>query len=50
LLVEEPGVRVIRQEELTSTDPELHSFRDCDTPEDYEDLLRLAGLSYAPER
>ena len=50
LLVEEPGVRVVRQGELTSADPELHSFRDCDTPEDYEDLLRLAGLSYAPER
>ncbi len=50
LLVEEPGVRVIREEELTSADPELHSFRDCDTPADYEDLLRLAGLSYAPER
>ena len=50
LLIEEPGVRVIREDEITAADPELHSFRDCDTPEDYQDLLRLAGLSYAPAR
>ena len=50
LLIQEPGVRVIREDEITAADPELHSFRDCDTPEDYQDLLRLAGLSYAPGR
>ncbi len=50
LLVEEPGVRVVPEEDITRVDPELRSFRDCDTPEDYEELLRLAGLSYAPER
>lgn len=50
LLTREPGVRVVPEEELTPADPDLHSFRDCDTPEDYEELLRLAGLSYAPER
>lgn len=50
LLVKEPRVRVVPEAEFTHVDPELHSFRDCDTPEDYEELLRLAGLSYAPER
>jgi len=49
-LVEEPRVRVVPEADLTPVDPELHSFRDCDTPEDYEELLRLAGLAYAPRR
>ncbi|MEE2673293.1 MAG: molybdenum cofactor guanylyltransferase [Myxococcota bacterium] len=50
LLVKEAGVRVVREAELVTIDPELLSFRDCDTPEEYADLLRLADLSYAPER
>ena len=48
LLVDEPGVRVILEEEISAADPEGYSFRDCDTPADYQDLLRLAGLAYAP--
>ena len=44
LLVSEPGVRVVAEEELTPVDPELLSFRDCDTPEEYRDLLARAGL------
>jgi molybdopterin-guanine dinucleotide biosynthesis protein A len=50
LLVEEDGVRVVQENELTSADPELRSFRDCDTPDDYHRLLEVAGLADATSR
>jgi molybdopterin-guanine dinucleotide biosynthesis protein A len=44
LLVAEPGVRVVEAAELTGVDPELRSLMDCDTPDDYQRLLELAGF------
>jgi len=44
LLVGAEGVRVVAQEEVAAVDPELRSFRDCDTPEEYRHALALAGL------
>lgn len=43
-LVDEPGIRVANEDDLRVSDPELLSFRDCDTPADYRSLLALAGL------
>jgi molybdopterin-guanine dinucleotide biosynthesis protein A len=43
-LVDEPGVRVVSEDDLRVSDPELLSFRDCDTPADYRSLLARAGL------
>jgi molybdopterin-guanine dinucleotide biosynthesis protein A len=50
LLVNEPGVRVIAEQELREVDPELLSFQDCDTPEDYRKLLERAGLDPSRSR
>ncbi len=50
LLAQEPGVRIVGEEELRHADPELQSFRDCDTPDDYRDLLRRAGFDPANYR
>ena len=50
LLSREPGVRVVDEDELRVADPELLSFRDCDTPDDYRKLLVLAGLDPSPSR
>jgi molybdopterin-guanine dinucleotide biosynthesis protein A len=47
-LVEAAGARIISEEELRAVDPTLQSLRDCDTPEDYAELLQLAGLAPAP--
>jgi molybdopterin-guanine dinucleotide biosynthesis protein A len=44
VLARESGVRTVSQAEIATVDPELRSFRDCDTPEDYRALLELAGL------
>ena len=43
-LLEEIGGRIVTEEELREADPELHSLRDCNTPEAYEAALREAGL------
>jgi molybdopterin-guanine dinucleotide biosynthesis protein A len=45
LLASEPGVRTVSEEEIAAVDPQLHSLRDCDTPEEYRALLELAGLA-----
>ncbi len=50
LLANEPGVLVVEADELRSVDPDLRSMRDCDTPEDYRDLLERAGLDPGPSR
>jgi len=38
-----PGVAAISEEEVRAFDPELQSFRDCNTPERYREALELAG-------
>jgi molybdopterin-guanine dinucleotide biosynthesis protein A len=43
-LVEEVNARVVTEAELRDVDPELASFRNCNTPEDYEAALRDAGM------
>lgn len=48
VLLREPGVRIVTEQELRAVDPELESLRDCNTPEAYRDALRAAGL--APPR
>ncbi len=48
MLVEEPGVRIVSEDELRMVDPELLSLRDCDTPDDYRKLLARAGLDAKP--
>jgi molybdopterin-guanine dinucleotide biosynthesis protein A len=50
LLSQEPGVRIVEEDLLREVDPDLLSFRDCDTPADYADLLERAGLDPAPSR
>jgi len=42
-LAEEAGARLVEEAELRSVDPELASFRSCNTPEEYEAALRQAG-------
>ena len=43
-------VRFVGAEELRDVDPELESFRDCDTEEDYRSALRAAGLATEARR
>jgi molybdopterin-guanine dinucleotide biosynthesis protein A len=38
------SVRWVDEPELRQVDPDLESFIDCDTPEDYATALRLAGV------
>ncbi len=38
------SARVIEADTLRDIDPELQSLMDCDTPEDYQQLLRLADI------
>lgn len=44
VLLREPGVRIVTEQELRAVDPELESLRDCNTPEAYREALRAAGL------
>lgn len=37
--------RIVEADSLRDADPELRSLMDCDTPEDYQRLLRLAGAA-----
>jgi molybdopterin-guanine dinucleotide biosynthesis protein A len=46
-LFEEMPTRVVTAEELIDVDPTLQSFRNLNTPEDYEVALRDAGLKPA---
>jgi molybdopterin-guanine dinucleotide biosynthesis protein A len=43
-LVEELKARIVTAEEIRDADPELESFRNCNTPEEYRAALRDAGL------
>jgi len=43
-LVEEVDARIVTADELRDVDPELESFRGCNTPEEYEEALRHAGF------
>ncbi|MFI5402286.1 MAG: molybdenum cofactor guanylyltransferase [Planctomycetota bacterium] len=43
-LVEELKARIVTEEELRDADPNLESFRNCNTPEEYRSALRDAGL------
>ena len=42
-LAEEVGARLVPEAELRALDPDLASFRSCNTPEEYEAALRDAG-------
>lgn len=43
-LLDDIRTRIIDEPELRTIDPELESLRNMNTPEEYEALLRLAGL------
>lgn len=43
-LLDHVRVRRIRPDELRDVDPDLESFRTCNTPESYADALRRAGF------
>lgn len=43
-LVEELKARIVTVDEIRDADPELESFRNCNTPEEYRAALRDAGL------
>ncbi|MHC4341273.1 MAG: molybdenum cofactor guanylyltransferase, partial [Planctomycetota bacterium] len=44
-LVQAVEARIVTMEELRAVDPQLQSFRNCNTPEAYEQALRDAGLA-----
>jgi molybdopterin-guanine dinucleotide biosynthesis protein A len=44
-LVEEVGARIVTEAELADVDPDLASFRNCNTPEEYAAALAAAGLA-----
>ncbi|MHC4933419.1 MAG: molybdenum cofactor guanylyltransferase [Planctomycetota bacterium] len=44
-LVQAVEARIVTAEELKDVDPQLQSFRNCNTPEAYEHALRDAGLA-----
>ena len=43
-LLDRVSVRWVEASELRAVDPDLQSFLDCDTPEDYRRALELAGF------
>ena len=43
-LLDRVSVQWVEEPELREVDPDLRSFIDCDTPEDYARALRIAGL------
>jgi molybdopterin-guanine dinucleotide biosynthesis protein A len=43
-LLDDLRTRVLEEAELRTVDPDLESFRNMNTPADYEALLRLAGF------
>jgi molybdopterin-guanine dinucleotide biosynthesis protein A len=44
-LLDRLSVRWVDEPELRALDPDLRSFLDCDTPEDYARALAIAGLA-----
>lgn len=44
-LLEETKSLKIHVDELRDVDPNLHSLRNVNTPEDYDDILKLTGLN-----
>jgi molybdopterin-guanine dinucleotide biosynthesis protein A len=44
-LVERLRVRMVQSQELRLADPELLSFKPCNTPEEYRQALQSAGLA-----
>jgi molybdopterin-guanine dinucleotide biosynthesis protein A len=44
-LLETFDARIVTPDEIGSADPELASLHDCNTPEAYEEALRLAGFA-----
>jgi molybdopterin-guanine dinucleotide biosynthesis protein A len=44
-LIDVVSVRWVEERELRTVDPDLISFIDCDTPEDYARALALAGVA-----
>ena len=44
-LLEGLSVRWVEESELRTVDPDLVSFIDCDTPEDYARALAIAGIA-----
>jgi molybdenum cofactor guanylyltransferase len=44
-LLDHVRVRRVKPDELRDVDPDLESFRTCNTPESYADALRRAGLT-----
>jgi molybdenum cofactor guanylyltransferase len=44
-LLDHVRVRRVQADELRDVDPDLDSFRTCNTPESYADALRRAGLT-----
>ena len=44
-LLERVSVRWVEESELREIDPDLGSFIDCDTPQDYARALRVAGFN-----
>jgi molybdopterin-guanine dinucleotide biosynthesis protein A len=42
-ILELPGTRSLSEDEVRTYDPALLSFRDCNTPERYREILALAG-------
>lgn len=44
-LLDHVRVRRVQPDELREVDPDLESFRTCNTPESYADALRRAGLT-----
>lgn len=49
-LLESVDTRFVEGDELRDVDPELVSFLDCDSEEDYKAALRAAGIALAPGR
>lgn len=45
-LLEVLSVRFVEDRELRAADPDLVSFIDCDTPEDYARALAIAGVAH----
>ena len=43
-LIEAVDARIVTEDELRGVDPELHSLRNCNTPEDYARALEDGGL------
>jgi len=43
-LVQSVSARIVTEDELRATDPDLLSFYNCNTPQAYREALRIAGV------